>query len=136
MGLLLHLEPAEGEGMAAVAAVFAAKKQLRKELKSALAAMTNQQRQEESATLTTKVERQPHAHTRAHTHTSTWCTLPNTGTRESRVSQLSQTVGLSQHPLRGWHTGHTTGTVYITYFTEVLKQQINNFWKHFLEIHY
>ena len=39
----------------ATAAVFAAKKQLRKELKSALAAMTKQQRQEESAILTTKV---------------------------------------------------------------------------------
>ena len=36
-------------------AVQAAKKQLRKELKSALAAMTKQQRQEESAILTTKV---------------------------------------------------------------------------------
>ena len=36
-------------------AVFAAKKQLRTELKRALAAMSKQQRQEESAILTSKV---------------------------------------------------------------------------------
>ena len=39
----------------AMLAVFAAKKQLRQELKRALAAMTKQQRQDESAILTSKV---------------------------------------------------------------------------------
>lgn len=44
------------------AAVLAAKKKLRKELKCALAAMSKQQMQEESAILTTKVEELRHFH--------------------------------------------------------------------------
>ena len=54
LGVGLFLDNAHRE--MATSAVQAAKKQLRKELKSALAAMNKQQRQEESAILTQKVK--------------------------------------------------------------------------------
>ena len=112
-------------------AVAAAKKQLRQELKRALAAMTKQQRQEESSILTSKVNNRSDnatlGKTRAGCDVHCYCRMFLAGPGEWGIQEQSATVHLPHYAHGSRHSPHSRGIYLIRTITNVENQLLLTF---------